>query len=142
MSETNEVPIISHIWLASTTLNSSKTFKKIVKYWKDFSQLRICKPPPPHLSLPQKWYHFNRRFAMCRNKWKIKFSIFWAMINFVLKIHRKCGKFEYKNDHISKTKNRKNDFSFVAAYSASFMYIWPFLKNISRKTLYLFEYFF
>ena len=34
MSEANEVPLSSHIWVASTTSNSSKIFKKIGKNWK------------------------------------------------------------------------------------------------------------
>ena len=33
--------------------------------------------------------------------------------------------FEYKNDHSSKNKNWKIDFSFHSAHSAYFMYIWP-----------------
>ena len=36
----------------------------------------------------------------------------------------KIANFEYKNDHIAKTKNGKNlkiNFSFVTAHSASFM---------------------
>ena len=45
----------------------------------------------------------------------------------IVKIHRKLGCFEYKNDHNSKNKNQKIDFSFVLAHSTSFMQIWTLL---------------
>ena len=40
------------------------------------------------------------------------------MVDFVLKLNEKLTNFEYKSDHISKTKNRKIDFSFVSAHPA------------------------
>ena len=36
---------------------------------------------------------------------------FWVVVDFLFKIHRKLTNFGYKTDHISKTKNRKIDFS-------------------------------
>ena len=56
----------------------------------------------------------------------------------VLKIHRKLTNFEYKIDHNSKNKNRKNrkiDFSFVA-HCASFMKIGLFLISEGRGGTY------
>ena len=44
----------------------------------------------------------------------------------------KLTNFDYKNDHISKIKNRndrKIDYSFVLAHCASFINFWPFLRG-------------
>ena len=70
-----------------------------------FFQLRICRPP-------QKWPYLHERYAQCWIWWKINFKIFiyWVMVDFVLKIHKKIIKFEPKIGHISETKNRKNWF--------------------------------
>ena len=60
------------------------------------------------------------------NEYKINFPIF-AILFFELwlilysKLIEKLINFEYKNDNISKTKDRNMDFSFVSAYYASSM---------------------
>ena len=43
--------------------------------------------------------------------------------------HNFLSEFQYKIDHISETKNRKIDFSFVSAHCTSFMQISPLLKE-------------
>ena len=56
---------------------------------------------------------------------KKKYPIFFRVI---VKIHGKLTSyFEYKNDHNSKNKNRKNvkiDFSFVSEHSCKFKHFW------------------
>ena len=44
---------------------------------------------------------------------------FWDMVDFVLKIVQISKNFDYKIDHNSKTKNRKNNFSFVSVYCST-----------------------
>ena len=44
------------------------------------------------------------------------FLCFIVMIDFVQKINRKTDQFGVKNDHISKSQNRKTYCSFVSAY--------------------------
>ena len=70
---------------------------------------------------------------------EIQFSNFYfrIMFNFVRKTNRKLTHFEHKYDHISKNKNRKIDFWFVSAHSASSTHIKPLLKKW-RKTFYSF----
>ena len=99
-------------------------------------------PPPTQLCSG-----FNEKCAMCWTEWKINFPIliFRVMVDFVLKFNRKLTNFKYKNDHL-KTKNdqnRKIDFSFGSAHSASFMCIWQLLKFrtfFCRKTFYSWGY--
>ena len=54
---------------------------------------------------------------------------FWDMIDFVHKICQFSMNFEYKIDHISKTKNQKIEFSLVSAHWATFLLIWPLLND-------------
>ena len=82
------------------------------------SQPRICRPPPPH-----KWSDFYERCGMCWIEWETKWIFFWEFYfsssgwKF---FENKCD-FEYENDHYSKKKNRKINFSFVSAHSTSFI---------------------
>ena len=60
---------------------------------------------------------------------KIIFFLWFFFFELSLKIHRKLEWFEYKNDHNSRKKNRKINFFYDSAHSASFMYIWHFWKK-------------
>ena len=77
-------------------------------------------PSPSSVFLPFSW-----KCAMYWSEWKINFPIF--IFRVIVKIIRKLGGFEYKNNHNSKNKNRKYrkmDFWFVSAHYTSFMYFW------------------
>ena len=57
---------------------------------------------------------------------------FWHMVVSVLRIGQFSVNFEYKIDHISKNKNRKNQkiyFSLHTALCVSFTQIWPLLRG-------------
>ena len=60
-------------------------------------------------------------------KWILRFSRF-LFFELWWKFIENWPYFEYLNDRHSKNKNRKYDFSFNSAHSASFMWIWPLLK--------------
>ena len=80
---------------------------------------------------PQMWSDFNEWCGMCWIERKINFSIY-IFLSYEWKFVENWPYFEYKNDHNSKNKNRKNlihDFYFDSAHSASFMYIWPLLNK-------------
>ena len=67
----------------------------------------------------QKWSNLQKRCAMSWSEWKIQLTIFIFELWLILssKFIEKSTKFEYKNDHISKTKN---GFLFVPAHCTSF----------------------
>ena len=79
----------------------------------------------------QKCSNLHRRCRMCWNDWKISFSIFsyWDMIIFVPIF---LWFLSSKSTITQKLKSQKSEnlFLFVSAHCASFMYIWPLLKNI------------
>ena len=90
----------------------------------DFSQLRIYRPP-----LLKSGENFKKDAECAESERKILFQIFISRV--IVKVHRKLQILSTKNDHISKTKYRKNlkiHFSFISAHSASFMHIWPLMK--------------
>ena len=85
------------------------------------SQLRICRPPRAPLPSPLFCSHFQW-YAMCWIKWQINFTIFPIFVFQVIeKIHRKLVWWRHKNDHSSKNKNLKFDFSFYSADSGFFI---------------------
>ena len=51
----------------------------------------------------------------------MRFLVFELRSILYSKIIKKLTNFQYKKDHISKTKNWKIDFSFASAHSAYFM---------------------
>ena len=58
-----------------------------------FSQLRICRPPPPSV-----WSGFYGSCAMCWNERKINFHIFQIFIfQVIVKFHRKLEWWRHKN---------------------------------------------
>ena len=66
-------------------------------------------------------YMKDAESAKTNEKSIFRFLVFelWSIL--YSKLIEKLTNFEYKTDHISKTKNRKIDFSFISAHSASFM---------------------
>ena len=95
----------------------------------DFSQPRICRPPRTNQKKnPSKVVKFIEKMSMSNElkQMKNQFSFFELFSILYLKCIEKLINFEYKNDYIYKTKNRKNqkiDFSFVSIHSASVMSI-------------------
>ena len=71
------------------------------------------------------WSGFLCKMHNALKRIKNQFSVFLSFIfRIIVKIHRKLGWFEHKNDRNSKKKNQKNrkfDFSLDSAHSSSFM---------------------
>ena len=120
--------VVKFLWWMRTLLNrmENQFFDFFSSY--DWSYLQFYSDTsdfssvsPIKKKIVQKWSKLQEICAMCWNEGKIIFPIFsfWVMVDFVLKIQRELDDFEYKIDHISRTKNRKIDFLFVSAHSAS-----------------------
>ena len=63
---------------------------------------RFSSVSPIKNKIVQKWSNLQKSYTMSWNDWKINFPIyiFWVMVDFILKIHRKMTNFKYKIGHI------------------------------------------
>ena len=112
-------PLNLNLWFKPPFLCISAGIRHVC-WWPLYGPLLIndMQTPPPHLSKRAVFFR-PKSCTMNWNEWKINFLILVIFIFCVMV--KKFTKFENKNDHISKTKNRKIHFSFVSAYSSSFI---------------------
>ena len=94
----------------------------------NFSQHRICRPPTPS-KVVQIWLKMRNVLNRKKNHVSDFSDLYFSSYG---ENSSKIDNFELKNNHITKTKNRKYlkiNFSFIPAHSASVMQIWPLLKE-------------
>ena len=114
---------------------------------KDDSQLRICNPYWLYLQFTVTHLDFQlchrpknnqskvvKYIEKMRNELKRMKKQFYDFLffNYGLFCTQKSSKNWFKNDHISKTKIRKNRkiyFSLISAHCAYFQWIWPLLND-------------
>ena len=123
----NQFPCVRLMGWAEKRIHASCWNEWNLKYFIEFSIPRISRltstfpfPAPSEVAI----FTWNMRTVLNRMKNKFSDFIFLSYGDFLPKMYQNLTNSEYKNSHISKTKNRTNrktDFLFVSAHSAFIM---------------------